>query len=98
VGDAPNAFVVLGSQPGSNLRMEAEFNLYAPFVPVGSYVVMEYTILNGHPVWPGFGPGPGEAAKRVLANNSNFAADTGMEKFGNGLNFCELELALGNKF
>jgi cephalosporin hydroxylase len=50
-------------------------------VPVGSYVVVEETIVNGHPVWPGFGPGPFEAAKRILAVHGNFAADPKMEKF-----------------
>ena len=81
VGESPRVLVVLGSQPGTNLRMESEFNVYAPLVPVGSYVIMEYTILNGHPVWPGFGPGPGEAVKRILAHNSNWAVDTTLEKY-----------------
>ena len=39
---------------------------YGPLVPVGSYLVFEDTILNGHPVWTGFGPGPWEAAKRIV--------------------------------
>jgi cephalosporin hydroxylase len=80
VGDS-RVLVVLGSQPGTNLRIEAEFNVYAPLVPVGSYVIVEYTILNGHPVWPGFGPGPNEAVKRILAHNSNWAVDTTLEKY-----------------
>jgi cephalosporin hydroxylase len=82
VGESPHALVVLGSQPGTNLRMEAEFDVWSPLVPVDSYVIMEYTILNGHPVWPGFGPGPGEAVKRILAKNSNYAVDSTMEKYG----------------
>lgn len=81
VGESPRALVVLGSQPGTNLRIESEFKVYAPLVPVGSYVIVEYTILNGHPVWPGFGPGPGEAVKRILANNSQFAVDSTMERY-----------------
>ena len=82
VGDAPHALVVLGSLPGTNLRIEGEFNVYAPLVPVDSYVIVENTIVNGHPVWPGFGPGPLEAVKRILAQNGEFVADTTMEKFG----------------
>jgi len=82
VGESPHVLVVLGSQPGTNLRMEAEFKTYAPLVPVGSYVIVEYTILNGHPVWPGFGPGPGEAVKRILFENTNWGVDTNLEKYG----------------
>ena len=58
-----------------------EFEAYRELVPVGSYVVVEETIVNGHPVWPGFGPGPFEAAKRILAAHGNFAADPKMEKY-----------------
>jgi cephalosporin hydroxylase len=50
--------------------------------PVGSYVVIEHTIYNGHPVWPGHGPGPNEAAKRMLARHGEFVDDTTLEKYG----------------
>ncbi|MDQ1449025.1 MAG: hypothetical protein QOC79_1996, partial [Actinomycetota bacterium] len=62
-------------------RIESEFKVYSPLVPVGSYVIVEYTILNGHPVWPGFGPGPLEAVKRILADNNNWSVDTSLEKY-----------------
>jgi cephalosporin hydroxylase len=81
VGDAPNAIVVLGSR-GSRQRMVAEFNLYSPLVPLGSYVVMEETIVNGHPVWPSFGPGPTEAVKNVINTRGDFAPDPDMERSG----------------
>jgi cephalosporin hydroxylase len=80
VGGDPNALVVLGSC-GSHMRMINEFEAYHEFVPVGSYVVMEETIVNGHPVWPGFGGGPMEAVKRILAAHGNFAVDPKMEKY-----------------
>ena len=82
VGSSPHALVILGSRPGSNLRIEAEFEAYAEFAPVGSYVVIENTIVNGHPVWPGFGPGPFEASRRILSRHSEFAVDSEMEKYG----------------
>jgi cephalosporin hydroxylase len=80
VGIDPRGLVILGSC-GSHLRTINEFNAYQEFVPVGSYVVVEETIVNGHPVWPGFGPGPFEATKRILALHGNFAADPKMEKY-----------------
>ena len=66
----------------TNLRIEGEFKVYAPLVPVDSYVIVENTIVNGHPVWPGFGPGPLEAVKRILSQHGEFVADTTMEKYG----------------
>jgi cephalosporin hydroxylase/glycosyltransferase involved in cell wall biosynthesis len=80
VGASPHALLVLGSC-GSVLRTIDEFHAYHGLVPVGSYVIVEETIVNGHPVWPGFGPGPFEATKRILAASGNFAADPKMEKF-----------------
>ena len=81
VGDPPNALVVLGSR-GNRQRMMAEFTLYAPLVPLGSYVVMEETIVNGHPVWPSFGPGPFEAARQSLAARDDFVPDLDLERAG----------------
>jgi cephalosporin hydroxylase len=80
VGDQPNAMVILGSC-GSHMRMIEEFEAYQRMVPAGSYVVMEETIVNGHPVWPGFGGGPMEAVKRILAAHGDFAVDPKMEKY-----------------
>jgi len=55
-------------------------------VPVGSYVVVEHTIYNGHPVWPGHGPGPNEGVKRILALNEDFAVDSTLERAGVSFN------------
>ncbi|MGH9025873.1 MAG: CmcI family methyltransferase [Acidimicrobiia bacterium] len=81
VGNQPHALVVLGSC-GSRQTMIDEFEAYEALVRVGSYVVLENTIVNGHPVWPGFGPGPMEAVKRILAARGDFAIDPKMEKYG----------------
>jgi cephalosporin hydroxylase len=78
-GSDPHAMVFLGSTNGA-VRLVQEFNSFAPLVPVGSYVVVENTIVNGHPVWPGYGPGPAEAVKRILAVHGDFVQDTSWEK------------------
>lgn len=80
VGDS-KALVILGSRTGQT-RTIAEFEALSPLVDVGSYVIVEHTMLNGRPVWPGFGPGPAEAVRQVLQVHGNFAADPLMERFG----------------
>jgi cephalosporin hydroxylase len=59
----------------------AQFDAYADLVAVGSYVVVTDTIVNGRPVWPAFGPGPGEAVKQILARHGEFVPDPAMEKY-----------------
>jgi cephalosporin hydroxylase len=78
-GDEPRSLVILASRGGA-MRIAQEFRAYAPLVPVGSYVVVENTIVNGHPVWPGYGPGPAEALRRILATDGDFVQDTSLEK------------------
>ena len=62
--------------------MHLEFQAYERFVPVGSYVVVENTILNGYPVNASHGPGPFEAVRRILNVNGDFVADSRWEKHG----------------
>jgi cephalosporin hydroxylase len=80
LGETSNALVVLGSRLGRELT-NAQFEAYSPFVGVGSYVVVTDTIVNGHPVWPGFGPGPAEAVKQILNRRGDFLSDPTLEKY-----------------
>lgn len=68
----------------SDHRMEhvrAELELYHPLVTPGSYLIVEDTNLNGHPVEPKHGPGPMEAMESFLPGHPEFAHDTEMDKF-----------------
>jgi cephalosporin hydroxylase len=58
-----------------------ELAIYGELVSPGNYLVIEDTNVNGHPVRPDFGPGPGEAVERFLADNEQFEVDTEREKF-----------------
>jgi len=84
IGDNPRAMLILAATKMSRL-MEI-YEHYGPLVPVGSYVVLEDTILNGHPVWTGFGPGPWEAAKKIV-DAGEFDRDPALERFGLTFNF-----------
>ena len=57
VGAGSTGLVILGAAAGPQLM--AAFRNYAPLVPVGSYVIVEDTVLGGRPVWSAFGSRPG---------------------------------------
>jgi cephalosporin hydroxylase len=78
-GPDPRAVVILGER-AKHRRTVAAFEGYHDLVPVGSYVVVEGTVVNGHPVWTGFGPGPGEAVSEILAAHPEFTIDRSRER------------------
>ena len=59
----------------------AELRLWSPRVPVGSYIVVEDTHADGHPVTTRFGRGPWDAVELFLAENPAFEIDASMHKF-----------------
>jgi cephalosporin hydroxylase len=80
VGDDAPVIVLLDSDHAKG-HVLAELDAYSPFVTPDSYLIVEDTNLNGHPVEAGFGPGPMEALDEFLATNPPFAHDTSMDKF-----------------
>jgi cephalosporin hydroxylase len=62
-----------------------EIGLYHRFVTKGSYLVVEDTKLNGHPVFtryePDLGEGPMEAVMEFLATDRTFRVDRTRERF-----------------
>ena len=80
-----SAVVVLGAC-ADRATTAAQFEAYADLVGVGSYVIVTDTIVNGRPVWPSHGPGPGDAVKQILTRHGEFVADPGMEKYALSFN------------
>jgi cephalosporin hydroxylase len=78
VGERPKGMLIFGAAKLS--RLMTLYEHYGSLVPVGSYIVFEDTILNGNPVWTGFGPGPREAARRIHESGA-FERDESLERY-----------------
>jgi len=80
VGDRQPVLVILDSNHERDHVLD-ELRLYAPLVSPGSYVIVEDSNINGHPVASDFGPGPAEAVERFLGETDEFEVDRSREKF-----------------
>jgi len=58
-----------------------EMRIYSELVTPGSYLVVEDTNINGHPVRPGWGEGPMEAVDKFMDGNTSYVIDASKEKY-----------------
>jgi len=76
-------FAILDSDHSMD-HVLAEMKLVRPLLSAGDYLVVEHSTVNGHPVLPGWGPGPYEAIEAYEQEFPNdYTHDRGRgDKFG----------------
>ena len=72
--------VILDSYHGRD-HVLAELEAYHALVTPGSYLIVEDTAHNGHPIKKRWGPGPWEAVEMFLPRHPEFTPDRDREKF-----------------
>ncbi len=80
ITDTDKVMVILDSDH-SKEHVLKEMEIYSDIVTGGSYMIVEDTNMNGHPVLTGWGPGPMEAVVDFFKVNNSFIVDKSREKF-----------------
>lgn len=65
----------------AKMHVLQEMYMYQSLVSVGSYMIVEDSHVNGHPVNWEWGEGPYEAIQEFLSHTDNFVIDTLREKY-----------------
>lgn len=81
--DRGTIFLILDSDHSAK-HVKRELDIWVPRLRAGDYVLVEDTVVNGHPVRPDHGPGPMEAIRAYIAENPDMlmADKTRETKFG----------------
>lgn len=82
--EAPGKIFVILDSDHTMDHVLAEMKLLRPLLSTGDYLVVEDSMLNGHPILPAFGPGPYEAVEAYEREfPDDYTHDTEREnKFG----------------
>jgi len=80
ISNTDTVLVILDSDHSKDHVLK-ELNLYCDLITPGNYIIVEDTIIGGHPVKPHRKPGPMEAVKEFLKTHKNFEIDKSREKF-----------------
>jgi cephalosporin hydroxylase len=64
----------------SEAHVTNELRAYAGMVSRGCYLIVEDTIVNGHPALPDHGPGPWEATQKFLKETDGWKVDKDCER------------------
>jgi cephalosporin hydroxylase len=74
-----NVMVILDSDHRKDHVLK-EIESYSPMIGVGGYLIVQDTLINGHPAEPSWGPGPWEAVHQFLETNTQFKPDPYRER------------------
>ena len=78
---APNDIVLVNLDSLHDMNhVYREMDIYNNFVTLGSYMIVEDGIINGHPTHTEYGPGPYEACELFLSEHPEFEVDYSRER------------------
>ena len=80
IGPDDTVMVLLDSDHSAD-HVLAELEAYHGFVTPGSYLIVEDSNINGHPVLSSFGPGPMEALEAFFPGRDDFEHDPWCERY-----------------